>query len=180
MLTQFPPRIGRLLWALRLLVTVLIPALPLLVAVWAWQGATSPEWMGGAWPMLPAGTALTGTKSTVVLALGALSLGPMIWVLWQMRGLFGLYAAGAALSDAAAAHIRRAGAGLAALALVQALLMPLQTLALTWDNGPGERSIALAITSEMLWLALSGGLLVVIGWAMSEAARQAEENRGFV
>ena len=179
-MAQLPPRIGRLLWVLRLLVMVLIPALPLLVAVWTWQGARAPGWLDGAWPMLPAGTVLTGAKSTAVLALGALSLGPMIWILWQMRGLFGLYAVGAALSEAAARHIRRAGAGLAALALMQALLRPMQTLVLTFDNGPGGRSVTVAITSEMLWLALSGGLLVVIGWAMSEAARQAEENRGFV
>lgn len=160
--------------------TVLLLLLPLLVLGYGLWGIAHPGWLAGAFAELPEGTTLTGTKSTAVLAIGALALGPMLMALWQMRGLFARYRRGEILSPACAGHIRRCGGALVLLALAQFLIRPLQILALTADNPAGQKVLAIGLSSEVLWLALAGGLLVVIGRVMAEAARLAEENAGFV
>lgn len=167
---------GWLYWA----ATVLLPVLPLLVLGVLLWGACEPGWMATAFPGLPDGTALTPAKSAAVLAIGAVALVPITMALWQMRGLFARYRAGEILTPACACHIRRAGGALTVLALVQTVTQPLQILMLTLDNPPGARQLAIGLTSEALWLLLAGGLLVVIGWVMAEAAQAAAENAEFV
>ncbi|GHC27144.1 hypothetical protein IQ03_02808 [Gemmobacter caeni] len=175
-----PPRILRLSLVLWWVVTLLLPGLPLLVLLWGWHGVREPGWLLTAFPGLPPETRLTAGKSSGTLALGLLALVPMLAALWHMRGLFALYAASEVLTPMAARRIRAIGVALALLAVAQTVLPGLQLLLLTADNPPGARIVSIALTSEMLWLALAGGLLVTIGWAMTEAARVAEENRGFV
>lgn len=175
-----PPHALRLVRLLKWVATLLLAVLPLVVIQAVWRGAQAPGWLVTAFPGLPQGTVLSGTKSTLVLAVGALALGPMLAALWQMRGLFAHYAKGEVLTPASARRIRAIGLWLAVLAAIQILLPSVQRLVLTWDNPPGSREVSIALTSEMLWLALAAGLLVTIGWAMHEAARVAEENRGFV
>ena len=173
-------RIARLSTALYRGTSLLLPLLPLLVLGYGVWGGANPDWLKGAFAELPEGTALTGVKSSAVLAIGALALVPITLSLWQMRGLFARYRRGEILSPACAGHIRRTGIALTVLALAQFLIRPLQILVLTADNPPGARMLAIGLSSEVLWLALAGGLLVLIGWVMAEAARAAEENAGFV
>ena len=97
-----------------------------------------------------------------------------------MRGLFALYRRGQILTDAAAERIRRIGAALVVLAVAGTLLHTAQALLLTIDNPAGQRHLVLSLSSDSLGFLLSGGLLVVIGWAMREAARAAAENASFV
>ena len=47
-------------------------------------------------------------------------------------------------------------------------------------NPPGERVLTISLEGADLGQVLAGGLMVVIGWAMREAAVVAEENRGFI
>lgn len=173
-------RIARLSDVLYRGTTVLLPLLPLLVLGYGLWGLRDPGWLNGAFPEMPAATRLTAAKSVGVLAIGALALGPICVALWQMRGLFARYRRGEILTAACAGHIRRSGVALVVLAGMQVLIRPLQILALTADNPPGEKMLAISLSGEMLWLALAGGLLVVIGWVMAEAALAAEENAGFV
>lgn len=162
------------------LVTLLLLVLPTVVLVWGWRGLSRPDWPAAVFPGLPPETLLTPAKSTAVLAVGAIALVPMLCALIWMRGLFRQYAQGAILTETAARLIRRIGAALVVLAAVQFVIAPLQLLLLTAGNPPGARLVSIGITSEIVWLALAGGLLIVIGWAMAEAARADEENRGFV
>lgn len=160
--------------------SLLLPALPLLVLGYGLRGAGNPDWLAGAFAGLPESTQLTPWKSTTVLAIGAVALVPVLMALWQMRGLFGRYRRGEILTAACAVHIRRTGSALVLLALAQFVIRPLQILVLTADNPAGQKMLAIGLSSEVLWLALAGGLLVVIGRVMAEAARVAEENAGFV
>ena len=173
-------RISRLAGWLYVISSALMLLIPLLVAVFLWRGWTDPSWLSVAFPALPDGTALTPMKSTLVIALGAVALLPVAAALLQMRGLFARYRQGEILTLPCARHILRAGQALVLLALVQFIILPVQIMVLTADNPAGERIVSLDFTSETLWLLLSGGLLVVIGWVMVEAARAAEENAGFI
>ena len=104
----------------------------------------------------------------------------LIWAIYQMRGLFGLYRRGEVLTRPAALHIRQIGFALTGIGILPLLVRPLQTVLLTMANPPGSRSISFAISSSDLGYLLGGGLMILIGWAMLQAAEVAEENRAFV
>lgn len=113
----------------------------------------------------------------LVLALPQLAV---LYVLWQLERLFGLYRRGETLTAAPALRIRRIGLGIMVAALMSVLMRPLAGLILTLGNPPGERMLVLLLSSTDIGLVLAGGLMLVVGWIMGEAVRIAEENRGFV
>ncbi len=75
--------------------------------------------------------------------------------------------------------------GIALLITVFSAAVPVMktvlVLALTLANGPGQGPYMLIdIDVSDILLALLGGLLFSLAWAMEEAAQVAEENRGFI
>ncbi len=122
----------------------------------------------------------TQTQLMIALALGLLKLGILLFILNTMRKLFTAYAAGEVLTDHCALLIQRIGQGFLALAAATFLLHPLQMLVLTLANPPGQRSIAITVDSEIVFFALSGALIVIIGWAMREASDIATEHKSFI
>lgn len=125
-------------------------------------------------------TGLTPPKRIALALLTAGLFAPALIALWITRGLFARYGRGDVFSYHNATAIRRigglllVGTGLAIAGRTAAVLI------LTHDNPPGQRSLAISLASHDLLFALLGGLLLVIGWVMAEATRQAEENRLFV
>ena len=122
------------------------------------------------------------TRMQLMLAAGLSLLRPLIllWTLNEMRKLFGAYNTGDVLTDHAARLIQRIGQGFVAMAVVPFLVQPVQSVLLTLANPPGQRSLAIGLDSEMIFFILSGGLIIVIGWAMREASAAAAENRAIV
>ncbi len=114
------------------------------------------------------------------LALGLINPLILLFTLNQMRKLFAAYTRGEVLTDHCAWLIQRIGKGFLALAIATFLIRPMQILLLTMALPQGQRSIAIGLNSEMIFFAISGGLIIVIGWAMREASAAAEENRAFV
>lgn len=94
--------------------------------------------------------------------------------------MFADFGRGDVLTVASARRLR----GIALLVTVFSAAVPvLKTvlvLALTLANGPGGRHMLIDIDVSDILLALLGGLLFSLAWAMEEAARVAEENRGFI
>lgn len=94
--------------------------------------------------------------------------------------MFADFGRGDVLTVATARRLR----GIALLVTVFSAAVPvLKTtlaLALTLANGPGGRHMLIDIDVSDILLALLGGLLFSLAWAMEEAARVAEENRGFI
>ena len=76
--------------------------------------------------------------------------------------------------------IRQIGLALLGLATLGVLRHTLSILALTSNNPPGQRALSVRLSSADIFLFFTAGLLITIGWAMSEATRIAEENKGFV
>lgn len=103
-----------------------------------------------------------------------------LWTLDQMRRLFGCYKTGAVLTNQSARFIQRIGVGCMAVALAQMVLIPIQSLILTYANPVGERAISVGLNSDMLGFLIVAGMMTVIGWAMGEAAAAANENKGFI
>ena len=124
--------------------------------------------------------ALAPRLAPLVLALAFAPTLVLLWVLDRMRQLFGAFAGGAVLTSQAARFIRQIGQGFLVLAILPLLTRPALTVLLTAGAEPGQRVLALGVDSRMAAFALLAGLLVVIGWAMGQAAEAAAENRAFV
>ena len=122
----------------------------------------------------------TRTQLWLATLLGLATLPVMLHVLMSMRRLFGHYSSGEVLSPLAAEALQSIGRGLLLLALLPLAIRPVQSVLLSWEAGPGQRMLAFRIHDEDIWLLLAAGLVTLVGWAMAEAARVAEDNRGFV
>lgn len=121
----------------------------------------------------------TGTVYAL-LASGCVAMALQLFVLWNMRALFGIYAQGFALSARCGTHIARIGAGAIAIPFGWMFYDVMSSYLLTRNNPVGEGQVSLGISGSSLGLMVGGGMLLLVGAAMMEAAKQAEENRSFV
>lgn len=132
----------------------------------------------------PQGLNIAAPPSTftvyILLLVGCISVAVQLFVLWHMRCLFALYAEGEALSRSCATHISRVGFGLLIYPVAGVLYYMASSVLLTMGNAAGERELAIGFSSFEIAGALGGAMLILIGSAMQEASRQAEENRAFV
>ena len=60
------------------------------------------------------------------------------------------------------------------------MLYPAVTGLISLSNPVGERSISVSISINDIGFILVAGLLLMIGWSMSEATKVAAENREFI
>ena len=142
---------------------------PILTLVAIFTGRS--EWFSG------------GTGSGAEIAALVVSLVPLLLFLWtldRMRRLFESYAVGAILTARAAEQIVDIGKGFFALALAPLVVKPVVSVLNSLGNAPGERELVISLHSDTLFFALVSGLLIVIGWAMRQAAEIAEDNRAIV
>ena len=143
-----------------------------------------PDWFDSlipqAFPELAPGYVVTPVKRAGMLALMAVPFAAVLFGLWHVRLLFGAYERGEVFTETAARHIRLVGLAMAANAIAAVIVHSLGSILLTYDSAPGTRQLSIALGSDTYLLLLTGGLLVVIGWIMGEAARLADENRQIV
>lgn len=123
----------------------------------------------------PGGLNIAGAALCLVPAVLAL-----MWALLEMRRLFQRYLAGDALSYASARHIGRIGRALLIAALAAIMGQMLSVMVLSLGNPPGARVLALSISGWQISAVMMAGFISLLGQAMIEAARLAEENRGFI
>jgi hypothetical protein len=124
------------------------------------------------------------TDSSVVRAICyGLAFVPMVLYLAgliAMRRLMALFEKGFVFTERAALEITRIGWYVALIAPVSIGCMTLGSVLLTWSNGPGQRAFSFQFGVGDI-LALSyGGLLIIIGIVMREAAKISDEHRQFV
>ena len=170
----------RLINALYWLTWAAFIGLPIIVMGSASARGLSVEVMADAFPTVPIAPDLGFGSRLSTFAIGLVPGCAVLWTLWQVQALFALFRRGLALSRPAAERLRSIGFGLLCTAAAALLSRPLQILLLTSGNPPGERVLAFGITSADLGFVLAGGLMIVIGHVMADAARIAEENAGFV
>ncbi len=174
-----PGRITRLSGWLYRVVTVLAYLLPCAIIAAILRGWFDPAALVARFPLLPPGLPVSHLQATLVAAVAVVSVFPLVGAFMAMRRLFSRYRRGEILTDACADDIRLTGQALILVAASTVVVPALQLLILSW-NSPGGRLLSFGIDGSALGFLLSGAMLTVIGWVMGEAARAAEENRGFV
>jgi len=128
---------------------------------------------GAALPIDAQGRAITA-------AIVAVPVGVMAWGLWHVRELFAEFAAGRVFTASAARHLQMFGASVLAQAPLGPLISVALTVALTLNQPPGQRMLAVAFSIHDYFALIVGGVLFAAASVMREAARIAEENAGFV
>lgn len=122
---------------------------------------------------------LSPTLRALAIALGVPTTTLILWSLWNAFRLFRAYRAGAVVSLEIGRRIRRMGGALIAFPIVSTVTNIVTGLVVSWDN-PDGRQLVLSISSEAIVMAITGAMLMMVGWSMVEAARIADENRQFV
>lgn len=178
-----PPALGRLARLSRVMEIVTGFGIAL-VAILTGAAVVSQDWTrnialaklgqaGITLPITPLGQAVAG----LVLAI---PVGVMIYGLFAARRMFGEFACGEIFSERAARHLQT----FAATVLAQAPLGPLTaagfSAALSLGNPPGLRAVTIAFSVNDYFALIVGGVLFAAATVMREAARLAEENKGFV
>ncbi|MET1413165.1 DUF2975 domain-containing protein [Roseibium sp. HPY-6] len=119
-------------------------------------------------------------KRTALAAVFALPWAVGLYVLWLLARLFNQYANGYVFSLTSCRLLRRIGIAMLLSAVLAFLTPTLSILIATMDNAPGERQLALQLSSSFVFSVIVGGLLLVIGQIMTRAVELDEENRSFV
>lgn len=111
---------------------------------------------------------------------GAVPAAAGLYVLAQLWRLFSRYREGDVLGAATVRVFARFARAVVGLALLQIAGRALMSVALSWDNPPGQRVLTISVDWNDYVLLLLGAALVAMARVMTQAARVEEENRGFV
>ncbi|WP_052341066.1 DUF2975 domain-containing protein [Salinarimonas rosea] len=132
--------------------------------------------------VLPPGAAFTLTPASIAAGFvtGAIPVALSLYGLWHAHALFRGWRDGPIFTEASGRRLVRMGAALALMPAAALVSSGLTSLVLTLGNPPGQRTVQIAVSDDPIVMAIAGGLLVVVGWVMAEAARLAEENEAFV
>ena len=114
---------------------------------------------------------------SILLALAVLPTLRALQMLWR---LFTLYANGIILNEKAATTLKSIGRAVLMMAGAALVAPTIAVLLLTFDNPPGQRQFVIDYSTSVFALALCGGLILTIGWAMVEAARVDADNKAIV
>ena len=123
---------------------------------------------------------LTPAVRARMAAVTLLPVGLGLALMWQLWSLFGEYLRGNVFGARALACFRRFSTLLFVLSLAQPTAVALMSIAVSWDNPPGQRQLIVSISSNDYALVLGALVCMAIARVMTEAARVAEENEGFV
>jgi Protein of unknown function (DUF2975) len=73
-------------------------------------------------------------------------------------------------------HLHKFGWALALYGATSPLVRTLMALLITWNNPPGQQMLLINFSGDDFVIALVGVLILLLGYAMREAARIADEN----
>ena len=127
---------------------------------------------GGATPV-----AQPGLLAAFVVS--ALLLVAALWGIWHAFRLFRAFGE-TAQPPTAGRHVRQMGLALAAMPLITVVGAAAVSILLTLDRAAGTRELTVSVGLPDLVIGLTGLVLVAIGFALTDAAAIAEENRQFV
>ncbi len=124
--------------------------------------------------------ALTGRARFASMLLSTAHLIFLAWALLVVRTLFMRFAKGLVFKSATGGLIRRLGFLLIVFALLKPFVRTMIGVFITMDNEPGQKHLAIGLAADEFIVGLVGALLIMIGAAMAEAARIADENQQIV
>ena len=97
-----------------------------------------------------------------------------------MRALFGLYREGQIFTPKNCACLRHLGYAMLAWLPLGMVFDAMLSVAVTMNNPPGQRYLAVGLHTMDVVVFLIGAVFVVLAWVMGEGARLAEEQARFV
>ena len=106
--------------------------------------------------------------------------GLMMYGVWRLRELFGLYRIGTFFTPTNAGHLHAFALILLITVVSSPVIDILQSLVLTMNYPEGERSISINFSTDDLSTLFLAGVMFAIAWTMREGHRLAEENAEFV
>lgn len=115
-----------------------------------------------------------------VCALVALAFLMLSAICWQIRQLFEFLRQGDFFSPGTLNRFVAIGGWLIAFGAIDILLDPLGSLLLSFDLPEGQRQLSVYFDGGELFFFVIGGLMIVCGWTLREAAQIAEENGQFI
>ncbi len=107
--------------------------------------------------------------------IAALPLALVLYGLWQIRELFRLFGDRHYFSVDGSKRLLRFGAALLLAAPAGIVTRSIVSVLLTMNNPEGSRHLVVQMGSNDYFLVVVGGLLLVVGWVMREAARMQHE-----
>ena len=154
--------------------------IPVLVIVGLVQTPITPEVLDSALENHAVSPSTTPLQLYLAIGIMLIPLIILMFTLNFMRKLFGSHRKSQILTEHCAFLIQRIGQGFLLVAVVRLLMSPMLSGLVSLASPPGERSISFNLNGEMYFFAVSGGLILMIGWAMREASEVASENKAFV
>lgn len=124
----------------------------------------------------PLTSAIRGRLALAWLPDLALTLG-LLWHTWR---LFGAYRHGDVFGPQPLHHLQRMGWLLVTLAVTQPLTRSLGSVAVTWDNPPGQRMLVVSLGTHDYALLLAALVWLALARVMAEAARVAQDHAQIV
>ncbi|MCG8442358.1 MAG: DUF2975 domain-containing protein, partial [Caulobacterales bacterium] len=127
------------------------------------------------WPMLGGMRVddITGhvgpTKRALGLALTAIPAGFAVAALTRLAGVFRRYARGEIFAQSAIDGLRAVGRLAVGAVVAKILVAPALSVAMTFDNPPGQKMLNLALSSNDLVFLIVAATFTVIASVMSEA-----------
>lgn len=103
-----------------------------------------------------------------------------LMAIWRLWGVFAEYGQGRVFSRRALTCLRGFARWLMANALVSPLYGAALSVIVSWNHGPGKRTLSLEVSSDDYAQLVFGFVVLAICTVMAEAARVAEDNEGFV
>ena len=162
------------------LCTVLLVALPITALGYVIMAQPTPDIAADLYPDFKILAPPPATAFWAANAIGLLGVLLIWWLIFRLKALFNAYRKGAALTHRCAELLRSCGHTLLAMAILKLLSHPALTLLLTMGNPEGQRELSIAINDSEIAFLLAAGLISLIGQAMQDAAKNAQEIKEFV
>lgn len=164
---------------LRLVFAVLLALSPILTALfWALVGSgnqvLSRDLPVAVDPDIPLASLVTGFLVSLI------PTGVVMYALYQLYKLFGLYCGGKVFAKENVACYRSLGWAIIYYALADFMGDILLGIVLTFHRGQGKRLLVVGLSSTEVFVLLAGICVLTIAWVMDEARKLKEEQELFV
>lgn len=114
------------------------------------------------------------------MAVTLVPLAALVWALLRVRVCFAGFARGELFTGATTAGFRDFSLGVLLWAVLSVPAATALSVLMSWGAPPGQRQLAIAVSSDTLLMLFFAGTTAVVGWILAEASAIAEENAQFV
>lgn len=175
MLIRNPGQFRRVCSILQVMAAGLALAIPVGCGIfWIFLESVPPEMLQNLLPVLPDMPVPLPTKMlgfVIMMLPGAVN----IYGLAVVSRLFRLYRQGSIFQPSVIHCYRKLGLAILLSVPADILCKPLLCIALTYANGPGQRTLMIGLSSDDIQGVIVGGAVLAIAWVMDQARKLEEE-----